>query len=181
MTVYDAKVKIGCLVNTERLRTPSPSRGGGVTVWTEEYATTRMVLPLPGAGVDESPHACPVCSLSYTIRRSSPARIYQYLQWALLGAAAVCILLATVGILLPLKDPDPFPRRVAYGFAAVGFVGLIGAMFCPILPANLLRGDLVKIRDDDARNRPPAPGDSGMRGHKILDVHISERHAAEAF
>jgi hypothetical protein len=180
MTDYDAQVKIGCLVKAERLRTPFHEGGGDATTGPGEYATTRMVLPLPGEGVHDSHLACPVCEQSLTIRRSSPGRVFLYLQWALLGTAAACILMAAAGILIFPRGTDPYPRTLGYAFAVVGFLGLFAAMLCPVLPANFLRGDLVSIRDDVCR-RAGVPGHTGMRGHTILDVHISERHPAEVF
>jgi hypothetical protein len=119
MTVYDANVKIGCLVNPEPLRTPS----GRVAAATGpvECATTRMVLPLPGEGADDTPMACPVCSQPFTIRRSSPARASRVVQRVFLAVAAAGLLLAAAGTVLS------FPRSAEYAFAAVGFLGLVAA------------------------------------------------------
>lgn len=171
MTVYDANVKIGCLVNPEPLRTPS----GRVAAATGpvECATTRMVLPLPGEGADDTPMACPVCSQPFTIRRSSPARASRVVQRVFLAVAAAGLLLAAAGTVLS------FPRSAEYAFAAVGFLGLVAAMLCPTLPPTLHRGHLVTLRDDPTPFPAPPPGQSGSGGHKILDVRIAERSDAE--
>lgn len=166
-----AKMKFGCLVNARSLNAGLHPMSN-VRQWEEEYRCERLQYDLPGSGSASVDLACPVCSQQVTLRLRSPGIVYTILQFALLAWFVVCLGLSAI-LFFGMGPGDPLVQKIAIGIGLVGCAFLVATCCASWFPANWLKESLVSISNDEVRNHAQAPGYSGMRGHKLLELDIS--------
>lgn len=166
-----AKVKFGCLRNAESMNAGLHPMSN-VRQWMEEYQCERMAFDLPDQGVARSELDCPICAQKVTLKLSSPGVVFTILGWALVAAGFVCFGLAALLYFGP-GTGSTVVKQIALGVAVLGIGGLIAAAFAEQFPAAWVKDSLISISNDEVRNHEQAPGYSGMRGHKLIEVDFS--------
>lgn len=139
--------------------------------WMEEYQCERFKFELPEVGKRTEAIECPICSQRVTISLFNVASQYFVLRSMLLVWAILCFALAAA-LYFVMANGNQVVIGVAAAIASMGFVCLIGTVFGDKLPANWFKNYLVSITHDDVRNHAQAPGYSGMRGHKLLEIEV---------
>ncbi|MDX1964873.1 MAG: hypothetical protein SFX18_17115 [Pirellulales bacterium] len=166
-----AKLKFGCLRNAVSLNAGIHPLSN-MRQWMEEYWYERLNFELPDEGTKSESIECPICAQQVTICLSNAKSKYFLLRVALLIWAIACWGVAALIYIGPGAD-NTIATYVAYGIGLLGIICLIGTIMGDLLPAQWLKDSLVAITHDEVRNHEQAPGYSGMRGHKLIDIEVS--------
>ena len=160
---------LGCLREAERLKNEFLHAPTTVR-WQETYACTPIALELPDEGSQRLEMQCPVCGEGMLLKLASVERFRFLLICALGFITAVIFGLGFA--LINFTDGDEILRMAGLIAFGVGAVVFCGATIVNFMKAEHLArtGDVLDIVKDYVRERPMAPGFSGMRGHKLFNI-----------